>query len=79
MSPANWKNRTILTGRKNQGWDAQAISRTAKEVFGGYREMFEYHGWPERGSKMMPNAGKRIKEHYGSVENFVVRFNILDE
>ena len=55
------------------GWDPRAISQVATDVFGGYREMFEYHGWPERGQAMMPNACKRVKEHYGSVESFVVQ------
>ncbi len=56
------------------GWDAEAISRIAKERFGDYRKMFEHHGWPERGSAMMPHASKRIVDHYGTIQNFVDRY-----
>ncbi|MCY4005782.1 MAG: hypothetical protein OXE84_03000 [Rhodobacteraceae bacterium] len=59
---------------KTPGWDAQAISETARNAFGGFEEMFTYHHWPERGSHMMPHAGWRITELYGSVAAFVAHW-----
>ncbi len=56
------------------GWDAKAISRIAKKQFGGFQEMFECHGWPERGSAMMPHVQTRIVEDYGTIQNFVDRY-----
>ena len=53
------------------GWDAKAIARIANEKFGGLQEMFEAHGWSERGSKMMISQQRLVKEHYGSVAAFV--------
>ena len=32
------------------GGDAQALAEIARRAFGGYLEMFEHHGWPERGT-----------------------------
>lgn len=61
-------------GPRNPGWDSQEIKRIAEEYFGGYAPMFEYHGWPERGSKMIPAVQKRVSESYGSVEAFVERY-----
>jgi hypothetical protein len=55
-----------------QGWDAKAISRIAREKYGGTRQMFEFHNWPERGSKMMTSQQRHVKEHYGSIEAFVL-------
>ena len=60
---------------KEPGWDAKAISEIAKKAFGGFRQMFKHHGWPEQGRAMMPNAGKRVKETYGSVKSFVAHWN----
>jgi len=54
-----------------QGWDAIAIARIAKEKYGGTQKMFEAHGWPERGSRMMISQQRLVKEHYGSIEAFV--------
>lgn len=56
------------------GWDAKAISRIARQHFGGLKEMFEFHGWPERGTKMMPAQQKRVADHYGTIEEFIRRF-----
>jgi len=56
------------------GHDAKAISRIAREVFGGYREMFVHHGWPERGSNMMRKVQTRVAETYGSVAEFDSQF-----
>jgi len=53
------------------GWDAKAIARIAKEKYGGTQQMFEVHGWSERGSKMMIAQQRLEKEHYGSIEGFV--------
>lgn len=58
-----------------QGGDAVAISRVAKEHFGGtYKAMFEHHGWPERGSDMMRKVQTRVVETYGSVRAFEAHF-----
>jgi len=52
------------------GGDAKAIAHIAKEKFGGFTEMFEHHGWPERGSDMMRKVQTRVVETYGSVKAF---------
>ena len=52
------------------GGDAQVIAKIARENYGGYKEMFEAHGWPERGQYMMRKVQKRVAEHYGSVKAF---------
>ena len=57
---------------REPGWDAKAISEIVQQYFSGkYLSLFKVHGWPERGNKMMPAAGKRIAEQYGSVAAFV--------
>lgn len=53
-----------------QGGDAKAITVTANAYYGGYKNMFEVHGWPERGDKLMTSAPARIVEAYGSIEEF---------
>lgn len=53
------------------GWDAIAIARIAKEKYGGTKQMFESHGWPERGSQMMISQQRLVKERYGSIAEFV--------
>lgn len=52
------------------GGDAKAISFVARTHFGGFREMFVHHGWPERGSDMMRKVQSRVKETYGSIKDF---------
>ena len=59
---------------RSPGWDARAITNIASEHFGGYKGLFEEHGWPERGSDMMRKVQARVKETFGSVEAFVRRF-----
>tara|TARA_R110002049_G_scaffold259498_1_gene435358 strand:- start:26641 stop:27807 length:1167 start_codon:yes stop_codon:yes gene_type:complete len=59
-----------MTGGREQGWDAKAIARIAKEHYGSLGEMFKAHGWPERGQRLMPAQQRRIAEHYGSVKGF---------
>lgn len=54
----------------NQGGDAKAIKRVAETYYGSYKNMFEAHGWPERGDKIMPAVQKRVVETYGSVRAF---------
>lgn len=56
------------------GWDAKIIHKIAKEHFGGLQNMYEHHGWPERGSEMMRFVQKHVKETYGSVDDFATRF-----
>lgn len=53
------------------GWDAKEISRIARDSYGGLRQMFEKHDWPERGAAMMPAQQSRVAEEYGSIEAFV--------
>lgn len=52
------------------GGDAQAIQRVANSYYGGYKNMFEAHEWPERGNKIMPAVQGRVVEVYGSVQAF---------
>ncbi|NKK43484.1 hypothetical protein [Rhizobium leguminosarum] len=52
------------------GGDAQVIARIAKEYYGSYRNMFEVHGWPERGEKMMTSQQSHVVQVYGSVRAF---------
>ena len=42
-----------------QRWDAKTAARIAKDHYGSFKAMFEAHGWPERGAKMMTAAPKR--------------------
>jgi hypothetical protein len=58
---------------KGPGWDAKAIHRIAAEKFGGLKQLFEAHSWDERGSDMMRHVQRRVKDHYGSIEAFVVK------
>ena len=55
------------------GWDAKAISEIASRHYGGFAEMFEKHGWPERGQDMMPKVQARVTEEYGSIAAFVAK------
>jgi hypothetical protein len=59
------------------GWDAKMIAYVARHIYRSYTKMFIEEGWPERGTKMMPAAGKRICEKYGSIENFAKAKGIL--
>jgi hypothetical protein len=53
------------------GWDAKEIARVANEKYGGLGQMFEKHGWPERGAAMMPAQQRHVADTYGSIEAFV--------
>lgn len=53
-----------------QGGDAQAISLIAKEVYGGFRQMFDSHGWDAPGEKLMTSAPALILKQYGSIQAF---------
>jgi hypothetical protein len=53
------------------GWDAKEIARISTAFYGGLTGLFEKHGWPERGSQMMPKVQKRVAEQYGSIAEFV--------
>ena len=57
------------------GGDAKVIAKIAKEEFGGFQEMFEHHGWEERGSDMMRKVQTRVKETYGSVKAFEEKYS----
>lgn len=56
--------------RFSQGGDATAISRIAAEVYGGFRQMFDAHGWVAPGEKLMTTAPTLIVEQYGSIRAF---------
>lgn len=56
---------------RRPGWDVKAISEVANRCYNGYVDMFEQHGWPERGNKLAISAPKHVKEVYGSVEKFL--------
>jgi hypothetical protein len=60
----------ISSTNYNQGGDAQAIKRIANAYYGGYKNMFEAHHWPERGDMIMPAVQKRVVDVYGSVRAF---------
>jgi hypothetical protein len=60
------------TGRA-PGWDAKLIHALAAEKFGGLAGLFEHHGWPERGTRMLPAVQRHVKATYGSIEAFEAR------
>lgn len=64
----------MTMSRYTQGGDAKIISDIAKRRFGGFAQMFEHHGWPERGSDMMRKVQTRVAETYGSVRAFEAHF-----
>lgn len=70
--------REINEESKGPGWDAKAIHKIAREEFGGLKEMFETHEWPERGSDMMRQVQRRVKETYGSIKAFADEFEATD-
>ena len=57
------------------GGDARVIAEIAKKRFGGYREMFNHHGWPERDSDMMRNVQIGVAETYDNVRTFEEGFH----
>lgn len=59
-----------MAGRE-PGWDSKEIKRIVEERYGGYANMFEAHGWPERGSEIMPGHNKRVADRYGSITAFI--------
>lgn len=66
---ARMNNKTFTPGE-----DAKVISDIARRRFDGFAAMFEYHGWPERGSDMMRKVQSRVAETYGSVRAFEEHF-----
>lgn len=56
------------------GGDAKIIAKIAKTHFGSFPQMFEHHGWPERGSDMMRKVQTRVAETYGDVRAFEAAF-----
>lgn len=61
------------------GGDARAIAEIAKSRYGGFRELFEAHGWDAPGNKLMTSAPGLIVAHYGSVAEFVRAHSKADE
>ncbi|MGE0233092.1 MAG: hypothetical protein AB7S46_15035 [Flavobacteriaceae bacterium] len=66
----SWRSENFEHDPRGPGWDAKAIHDIARLHYGGLREMFAFHGWPETGSQMMRQVQKRVKQSYGSVETF---------
>ena len=56
----------------SQGGDAKAISRIATGMYGGFRQMFDAHGWAATGEKLMTSAPALIVQHYGSIRAFEI-------
>ena len=69
----SWRREDQQTGARTPGWDAKAIHRIASDKFGGLLQLYEHHGWSERGSDMMRQVQKRVRETYGCVDNFVAK------
>lgn len=63
----------------SQGGDAKAISRIATEVYGGFRQMFDAHGWDAPGNKLMTSAPALIVRQYGSIRNFEAAHEAREE
>lgn len=63
-----------MSERYAPGGDSKVIAEIAEKRFGGFQGMFEYHGWPERGSDMMRKVQTRVAETYGSVKAFEKHF-----
>lgn len=84
VAPPDWFVQALKSGAVKEdkmtkstfspGGDAKVISQIAKSKFGGFPQMFEHHGWPERGSDMMRKVQTRVVETYGSVRAFEARF-----
>lgn len=61
-------------GHREPGWDAKAIARVAKKHYGGLREMYLHHSWPDTpGHKLLPHVQQHVAETYGTVENFLTQ------
>lgn len=56
--------------KSRQGDDAKTVSRIAENVYGGFQQMFDAHGWIARGNKLMTSAPALIVKHYGSIREF---------
>jgi hypothetical protein len=57
---------------RRPGWDAKAIKEVVQQHYNGrLADLFEEHGWPERGAAMMPAQGRRIASIYGTIDAFV--------
>ncbi len=63
--------RACTPGNKAPGWDSKAIHGISKDKYGGLEELFKFQDWPEKGNEMMPKFHSHVKEHFGSIENFV--------
>ena len=55
---------------RRPGWDAKAISEVMTSHYGKLADLFEAHGWPERGAAMMTAQQGRIAATYGGIEAF---------
>ena len=56
------------------GGDAKTIAEIARTRFGNFTKMFQYHGWTERGQRMLPKVQTRVAETYGSIRAFEDHF-----
>lgn len=60
-----------MISRREPGWDAKVISTVIAQHYGGHlANLFEAHGWPERGQAMLPAQGQRIVSVYGTIDAF---------
>lgn len=58
------------------GWDQKAIARIADQVFGGYKKLYEHHGWEWAGSSVMNKTASLVADHYGTIEEFVSKYDV---
>lgn len=59
--------------QRSPGWDRIAVHKIANDHYGSLLKMFEKHGWRERGSAMPRQVMSKVKEAYGSIEQFVLK------
>jgi hypothetical protein len=60
-----------VTADRSPGWDTRAIKAIADEYYGGYAGLNESLGWTGRGNQLMPGTNGRVKNAYGSIEQFI--------
>ena len=58
-------------GKRQPGWDKQAINQIANDEYGGLDAMFEAHGWTTNGRIISQTAPTKVVQTYGNVEAFV--------
>lgn len=56
---------------RSPGWDTRAIKLIADEYYGGYAGLNAALGWSGQGNLLMPGTNGRVKNAYGSIEQFI--------